>query len=47
MTLEELDEEVKALPEDERAQFLRDIRMLWATGMVTIDDYETEREEDR
>lgn len=45
MTLKELSEEMNAMPEHERDQFLRDIRMLWATGKVTIDDYEKESEE--
>ena len=45
MTLKELSEEINEMPEHERDQFLRDIRMLWATGDVTIDDYEKESEE--
>ena len=46
MTLKELSEELNAMPEHERDKFMRDIRMLWATGKVTIDDYETESEEE-
>ena len=45
MTLKELSEELNAMPEHERDKFLRDIRMLWATGKATIDDYEKESEE--
>ena len=42
MTLQELSDELNMMPEDKRDQFMRDIRMLWATGKVTIDDYENE-----
>ena len=42
MTLQELSDELNAMPEDKRDQFMRDIRMLWAEGAVTIDDYEEE-----
>lgn len=40
MTLQELSDELNAMPEHERDQFLRDIRMSWAEGKVTIEDYE-------
>lgn len=40
MTLQELYDEAAKLSEADRAIFLRDIRMLWAKGAVTIEDYE-------
>ena len=43
MTLKELSDKLNAMPEHERDQFLRDIRMLWARGAVTIEDYENEQ----
>ena len=46
MTLQELSDELNAMPEHERDQFMRDIRMLWAEGAVTIEDYEGENEND-
>ena len=44
MTLQELSDELNAIPEAQRDQFMRDIRMLWAEGKVTIDDYEESEE---
>ena len=44
MTLQELSDELNMMPEDKRDQFLRDIRMLWAEGAVTIEDYEESEE---